>query len=110
MELPREVSSRWLVDETLQALRSRQGSLALSGPGVGEDDAVVYSPSAAGARGGRAPERLRIGLRCRSGLCIFGLTRECEGESRYQQAVLLPEAPAWQWQQLIRSAVAALYP
>lgn len=110
-DLPEPVSSRWLAEETVQALRSHRRSLTLSGPGVAEHaGAVLYSPSAAAARGGPAPERLRIGLDCRSGICVYGLTREGAGESRYQQAVLLPEAPVWQWRQLIRSAVAALYP
>ena len=109
--LPAEVSASWLVDETLLALRDRRGSLELSGPGLGAAaEARIYSPSAAAARGGPDPERLQIDLRCRSGLCIYGITREGEGESRYRQAVLLPEAPVEAWRQMIGAAVAALYP
>ncbi len=111
IELPGEVSADWLVAETLRALGTRLGRLEPSGPGVADPgDGVVYSPGAAGARGGPLPERLSIGLRCRAGLCFYAVTREGRGESRYQQAVLLPEAPTWQWRQLIDTAVAALYP
>lgn len=111
IELPQEVSADWLVEETLRALRGRLGRLDLSGPGVADaGDGIIRSPGAASELGGPVPERLSIGLRCRAGLCFYGVTREGRGESRYEQAVLLPETPAWQWRQLIHTAVAALYP
>ena len=109
-ELPEELSSDWLVNETLAALRMQLGDIAPKGPGAGVQESTFYSPSAEQARPRPPQETLQIGLRCHSGLCVYGVTRECGDETGYQQAVMFPDMSLSQWRQLIRSAIEALYP
>ncbi|MEQ9462623.1 MAG: serine/threonine-protein kinase [Haliea sp.] len=55
------------------------------------------------------PEQLRIALHCQQTWCVLGLERERETWRRYRQALLLTNAPAAHWQQLIGLAVDELF-
>ncbi len=55
------------------------------------------------------PEQLRIALHCQQAWCVLGLERERATWSRYRQALLLTNAPAAHWQQLIGVTVAELF-
>jgi tRNA A-37 threonylcarbamoyl transferase component Bud32 len=110
VELPEGLTANWLMETTLASLRERVGKLAATGPGVDGPDAVFYSPSVQEARGDRDRERLEIGLRCQSGLCVYGATRVRDGRTDSRQAILFPDTALSQWQQLIHAAVEALYP
>ena len=110
VELPEGLTANWLVETTLVSLRERVGKLAATGPGVDGPDTDFYSPSAQEARGDRDRERLEIGLRCQSGLCVYGATRVSDGQAESRQAVLFPDTALSEWQQLIHAAVETLYP
>ena len=107
VNLPDEVSGRWLVEQALAAVSESMGPLQSSGPGA-PAGGTLYAPGAAPDRG-QPDERLHIGLRCTAALCVYEVSRERGGVAEHQQAILFPDRSIVRWRQLIRSATAALY-
>jgi tRNA A-37 threonylcarbamoyl transferase component Bud32 len=108
--LPQEVTADWLVASTLQAVEGRFGRLRPTGPGVGAGQSIYYSPSAARSQPAPRKERLSVELRCRPGMCIYGVNWQRGERQDYRQAILLPDMPLRRWRQLIGNTVASLQP
>lgn len=109
IELPREVSRTWLVEEVKRTLRGRFTHLKIMGPVGGEPRTVYYS-------GGEpknwleSPEQaFQIALRCIEGLCVFAISREQAGERFHQQSVLFPDMTFQQWRDIVHNTTLALY-
>jgi tRNA A-37 threonylcarbamoyl transferase component Bud32 len=109
IDLPREVSSRWLVEEVKLALRDQLGALHVTGP-VGATRSKTLYASGNGDNLPREPEeQLQIALRCTGGLCVFAINREHAALHTYQQGVLFPDMPISQWRDIIRSTTSGLF-
>ncbi len=109
IDLPREVSSRWLVEEVKLVLHEQLGALNITGP-VGATRSKILYASGNGEKPPPEPqERLQITLRCAAGLCVFAISREHAARHFYKQGVLLPEMPVSQWRDIIHGATRGLY-
>jgi tRNA A-37 threonylcarbamoyl transferase component Bud32 len=110
IELPEEISGRWLVEEVSQAMRERLGPLQVTGPIGATPVRTLYGDPALREPRGPAEEKLQLGLRCIDLLCVFAVTRSAGGRQANQQAVLFPDMSAQQWRDIVRSTTQALYP
>ncbi len=108
VELPGEISSRWLVEEVTQAMQERLGPLLVSGPIGATPLTTLYADPALRERPAR--EQVRLDLRCVDLLCVFAVTRSWQGQQANQQAVLFADMTAQQWRDIVRSTTQALYP
>lgn len=108
VELPREISSHWLVQEVAGAMRERLGPLHVSGPIGATPVTTLYADPR--LRAPKEPaEQLELGLRCVDLLCVFAVTRNWKGQQANQQAVLFPDMSAQQWRDIVRTTTLALY-
>ena len=101
VELPQEVSSRWLVAEIA-------GTLSLATYEVGAAEEKTYiSPSLSSVfNTGQVSERARIhtSLHCVKELCLLGLVLEAGGRRLTQQQAIITAMPIDQWSDVVRSA------
>jgi tRNA A-37 threonylcarbamoyl transferase component Bud32 len=105
VEVPPEVSDRWLVEEVRAAAGQagrRVAGARFAGQALFAGGAGKESPSA-------AEERLHLALRCAAPLCVFAVRREGGAERRAEQVVLFPDMSLGEWRDGVRGAVRALY-
>ncbi|MDO8861425.1 serine/threonine-protein kinase [Haliea sp. E1-2-M8] len=106
--LPEGRDTHWLLDQVRDhALRIEPG-LVFSGE-LPPFRSRSLDRSLATLRQAPPPEQLRVALHCQQAWCILGLERERATWRRYRQALLLVDAPAAHWQQLIGLTVAELF-
>jgi hypothetical protein len=104
MNLPRELSGAWLVEEVKLALEEQLGSIRVLRPRRADHSLV-----AAGMPQPDVEERLQLGLRCVEVLCVFTVSRERAGERFNRQAVLFPDMSLQQWRGIVQGTTASLY-
>jgi tRNA A-37 threonylcarbamoyl transferase component Bud32 len=109
IDLPREVSSRWLVEEVKLALNDQLGALHVTGPVGATRSKTLYASGNEDNLPREPEEQLQIALRCTGGLCVFAINREHAAQHYYQQGVLLPDMPINQWRDIIRSTTNGLF-
>ncbi|MFO7553047.1 MAG: serine/threonine-protein kinase [Haliea sp.] len=106
--LPGGRDTAWLLGQVRdQALQVEPG-LVFSGE-LPPFRSRILDRSLATLRQPPAPEQLRIALHCQQAWCVLGLERERATWRRYRQALLLANAPAAHWQQLIGLTLAELF-
>lgn len=106
--LPEGRDTQWLLGQVRdQALQIEPG-LVFSGE-LPPFRSRALDRSLATLRRPPPPEQLRIALHCQQAWCVLGLERERASWRRYRQALLLANAPAAHWQQLIGLTVAELF-
>lgn len=111
VRLPEGLSRRWLVEQVSGALSSRLGALRVTGPIGATPVTTLHSASAMPGAAMPAAEQLRLGLRCEQLVCVFVAgRRSAAGERSNRQAVLFPDMPLQEWQEIVRETAAALYP
>ncbi len=110
IELPPEVSSRWLVAEVTQVMRERVGPLTVTGPVGATPVTTLYADPARRKAQDAVAEQLQLDLRCVDLLCVFAMTRNWQGRQANQQALLFPDMSAQQWRDIVRNTTRALYP
>jgi len=109
IDLPREVSSRWLVEEVKLALNEQLGALHFTGPVGATRSKTLYASDSGDNPPPEPEEQLQIALRCAGGLCVFAINREHAAQHDYQQGVLLPDMPISQWRDIVRDTTIGLY-
>ena len=109
IDLPREVSSRWLVEEVKLALNEQLGALHVTGPVGATRSKILYASGEGDNPPAEPQEQFQIALRCAGGLCVFAINREHAAQHYYKQGVLFPDMPISQWRDIIRSTTSGLY-
>jgi hypothetical protein len=109
IDIPAEVSSRWLVAEVKRALGEQLGEVYVTGPPGVNASAEVYSGNNGGGQQGRAQERLQLALRCVADLCVFAVTRGQGEEQHTRQGLLFPDMPVSQWRAVVHGTTRALF-
>jgi tRNA A-37 threonylcarbamoyl transferase component Bud32 len=109
IDLPREVSSRWLVEEVKLALKEQLGALHVTGPVGATRSKILYASGEGDNPPSQPQEQFQIALRCAGGLCVFAINREHAAQHYYKQGVLFPDMPISQWRDIVRSTTSGLY-
>ncbi|RLA47692.1 MAG: hypothetical protein DRR04_04335 [Gammaproteobacteria bacterium] len=109
IDLPREVSSRWLVEEVKLALSEQLGAIHVTGPVGATRSKILYASGSGDNPHPEPEERLQIALRCTGGLCVFALNREHGAQHDYQQGLLFHDMPISQWRDIVRGTTSRLY-
>ena len=104
IDIPPEISSRWLVEQVKLALAEQLGEVHITGPmGAGSR---FYSSE---GQQGDTQERLQVALRCVADLCVFAATREQSDEQHTRQGLLFPDMPLSQWRDVVHGTTNALF-
>jgi tRNA A-37 threonylcarbamoyl transferase component Bud32 len=109
IDIPPEVSSRWLVAQVKQALGDQLGEIAVTGPLGANAGAEVYRSHREGEEQGNPEERLQLALRCVADLCVFAVTRGQGEEQVTRQGLLFPDMPLSQWRDIVHGTTDALF-
>ena len=108
--LPPGISSRWVLDQVKQAMKTRLGQLRIIGPVGAEPKRILYSRGEPRNWNEHSTQVVAIDLRCSTRVCILALSREQDGKRFHQQQVLFPDMSAQQWLDIVRATTLALYP
>lgn len=108
MDLPLDISVRWLVEEAKSAVLTGLGPVRFSGP-VGATPARLLAADAGDGAPPEPQESLQLDLRCLEGFCVYAAARERAGIYNHQQAVLFPDMPLSQWRAVVRGTTLRLY-
>ena len=109
VELPREISRTWLLQQVKQALGEELGNIKIVGPVGAVPDTTLYSRGKPKDKWLQQEQVFHIVLRCVDGLCVFAISREQSAARFEQQGVLLADMSLRQWQDIVRSTTRALY-
>ena len=108
VDLPGEISSRWLVQQVTAAVSEQLGPLRVSGP-IGATPVTTISSGSARGEQTAPVERVELGLRCMELLCVFAMTRISGEQQTNGQAVLFPDMSPAQWREIVRATAGGLY-
>jgi len=109
IDLPREVSRSWLVEEVKLALNEQLGAIHVTGPVGATPSKTLYASGGEDKLNAEPDELLQIALRCIEGLCVFAISREHAAQHYHRQGLLFPDMPIGQWRDVVRSTTSALY-
>lgn len=109
LELPQEVSRKWLVGQVKQALVEHLGELRVIGTVGAEPVKTLRSNNVALSRPDRAEHEFQIELRCSDAFCALSVTVQNRRGRVVRQAMLFPGMSLQQWQDAVRSTTLALY-
>jgi len=110
-ELPKEISSRWLVGEIEKAMTDQLAKVSVEGGLAARANRTFYSKGlSAGPDYDRESVPLRIfsELRCVDQLCLLVLAIEKEGLRMTGQEAIFTNMPIAQWNEAVRSSTLAL--
>jgi hypothetical protein len=109
IDIPPEISSRWLVEQVKLALAEQLGEVHITGPmGAGAGGRFYSSDSSEGQQGDNE-ERLQVALRCVADLCVFAVTRGQRDKQHTRQGLLFPDMPLSQWRDVVHGTTNALF-
>lgn len=106
--LPRHRVDPWLLEQVRDLALQVDPTLVFSGEAPGFRSTIL-DHSLEALRRPPPPEQLLISLVCEGELCVLGLERRAQDWQRYRQVILVPDAPATHWRDLIALEVAELY-
>ena len=110
VQLPRDVSGHWLVEEVTRAVSERLGPLRVTGPVGATPVTTLYADPTMRELQALPAEEMQLDLRCQQLLCVFAVSRTAQGQQANRQAVLFPDMSLEQWREIVRSTTLALYP
>ncbi|WP_162300004.1 serine/threonine-protein kinase [Kineobactrum sediminis] len=106
--LPADRVDPWLLEQVRDLSLQVAPTLVFTGEAPGFRSTTLDN-SLEALRRPPPPEQLLISLSCQQALCVLGLERRAENWQRYRQVLLVPDAPAAHWHELIALAVNELY-
>ncbi len=111
IELPRDLTPQWLLDEFKVALRDEIGQVYVIGAIGADPRTTVYSPGAM-PEWPTVPEQVfNVSLVCDVTLCVLDLHRASDdGERRSAQGILLSGMSLERWRDMVHARVRELNP